>query len=110
MTREEEISKAAQNYIVTDETCGVGVRKQTFMDGAKWADEHPKSVWHSVKDGELPQEAKDCIFSYQGELYKGVMFNDKSLHFDDKFSPTLDININEVDYWMEIPELPTELE
>ena len=70
--------------------------------------ENPVSPWHSVKDGELPQEAKDCIFSYQGELYKGFMFDDKSLHFDDEFSPTLDININEVDYWMEIPKLPTE--
>jgi len=70
--------------------------------------ENTVSPWHSVKDGWLPQEAKDCIFSYQGELYKGFMFDDKSLHFDDEFSPMLDININEVDYWMEIPKLPTE--
>ena len=108
MIREEIIKDAAHEYIITDKTCGVGVRTQAFIDGAKWADEHPASPWHSVKDGEVPQEAKDCIFSYQGELYKGFMFDDKSLHFDDEFSPTLDININEVDYWMEIPKLPTE--
>lgn len=110
MIREKEINQAAKEYTdnygylnvdLDDVSCG-------FMDGAEWADEHPKSPWHSVKDGELPQEAKDCIFSYQGELYKGFMFDDKSLHFDDEFSPTLDININEVDYWMEIPKLPTE--
>ena len=43
MTREKEISKAAQNYIITDETCGVGVRTQAFISGAKWADEYPAS-------------------------------------------------------------------
>lgn len=46
------------------------------------------------------------MFGYQGKLYKGFMYEDGALHFDDEFSPMLDIN--ELDYWMEIPELPTE--
>lgn len=77
-----------------------------FWKGAEWADENPANPWHSVKDGELPQEAKDCIFCYQGELYKGFMLGDKTIHFDEVFSP--DFNIYDVDYWIEIPELPTE--
>lgn len=64
----------------------------------------PTRPWHSVKEGELPQAGKNCIFSYQGKLYKGSMYEDGALHFEDEFSPMLDIN--EVDYWMEIPELP----
>lgn len=69
---------------------------------------YPANPWHSVKDGELPQAGKVCMFGYQGKLYKGVMYKDGALHFDDEFSPMLDIN--ELDYWMEMPELPTELE
>lgn len=108
MNREEEIKKAASEYTknygcfncdLDDVGCG-------FIDGAKWADEHHVNHWHSVKDGDLPQEAQDCIFSYQGELYKGFMLSDKSLHFDEVFAPYLDIY--DVDYWMKIPELPTE--
>ncbi len=69
---------------------------------------YPANPWHSVKDGELPQAGKVCMFGYQGKLYKGGMYKDGALHFDDEFSPMLDIN--ELDYWMEMPELPTELE
>lgn len=109
MTREEIIKNAAQEYcqknIPNLPQMHLAI-ETAFEAGAKWADEHPINPWHSVKDRELPQEAKDCIFSYQGELYKGFMFEDGELHFDDEFSPML--GINEVDYWMEIPKLPTE--
>lgn len=69
---------------------------------------YPANPWHSVKDGELPQAGRVCMFGYQGKLYKGFMYKDGALHFDDEFSPMLDIN--ELDYWMEMPELPIELE
>ena len=68
--------------------------------------QYPATLWHSVKDGELPQAGKVCMFGYQGKLYKGFMYKDGALHFDDEFSPMLDIN--ELDYWMEMPKLPTE--
>lgn len=48
MTREEEITKAADVNWMSDDTC------LAFEDGAKWADEHPKSPWISVED-ELPE-------------------------------------------------------
>lgn len=99
MSRRQEIAKAALNFNLPN-------GREDFYAGAIWADNHPKSPWRAVKDGNLPQAIKDCIFSYQGKLYKGFMYEDGALHFDDESSPMLDIN--EVDYWMEIPELPTE--
>ena len=39
----------------------------------------PKSLWHSVKDGELPQVNKDYVFSYKGFSYIGYMREDKSV-------------------------------
>lgn len=107
MNREEEFEKAASEY-AQYEVWGSSYDDvwEGFVDGAKWADEHTATLWHSVKDGELPQAGKNCIFSYQGKIYKGFMYEDGALHFEDEFSPMIDIN--EVDYWMEIPELPTE--
>lgn len=99
MNRGQEITKALAVFKPL-----IGCEVEVCVAYAKCADNHPKSPWHAVKDGDLPQAGKDCIFSYQGKLYKGLMYKDRALHFDDEFSPMLDIN--EVDYWMEIPELP----
>ena len=110
MNREKEIIQAAKEY-TKNYDCFDGDIDDIeigFMDGAEWADKHPANPWHSVKAGELPQAGKVCMFGYQGKLYKGFMYKDGALHFDDEFSPMLDIN--ELDYWMEMPELPTELE
>lgn len=106
MNRDKEISNAAKEYTIDYGyfNCNLGDVECGFEDGAKWADEHPINPWHSVKAGELPQAGKVCMFGYQGKLYKGFMYKDGALHFDDEFSPMLDIN--ELDYWMEMPELP----
>ena len=98
MSRGQEIAKAALNFNLQN-------GREDFYAGAIWADNHPKSLWHSVKDGELPQVNKDYVFSYKGFSYIGYMREDKSLRFNEDFSPMIDIN--EVEYWMEIPELPT---
>ena len=107
MTREKEISKAAQKYIITDKTCGVGVRTQAFISVAKWADEHPKNPWHSIADGDLPQVNKRCLLSFQGGFYIGFMRANKSVFLEDEISFFTDIY--DIEYWMEIPKLPTEL-
>lgn len=101
MNRGQETTKAALDFSPCMEN-----KRDIFIKGAQWADDQYTNRWHSVKDGDLPQAGKDCIFSYQGERYKGFMYKDGALHFDDEFSPMLDIH--EVDYWMEIPKLPTE--
>jgi hypothetical protein len=84
----------------------IEIIKGEYRNMLQFCKNHPKSLWHSVKDGELPQVNKDYVFSYKGFSYIGYMREDKSLRFNDEYAPMLDIN--EVDYWMEIPELPTE--
>lgn len=69
---------------------------------------YPINPWHSVEDGDLPQVNKDYVFSYNGFSYIGYMREDKSIHLNDDFSPMIDIN--EVDYWMEIPQIPKQNE
>ena len=105
MAREEIIKNAAHEYIITDKTCGVGVRTQAFIDGAKWADEHPKSPWHSVADGNLPPNNTYCLFpSIIDEFEVGYVQNGY-VHFNYTEKPCL---LKDIKYWMEIPELPTE--
>ena len=101
MKREEEINKASLDFSPCFE-----YRREIFIKGAKWADEHPANPWHSVKDGEIPQVYARCLFNSKAELYKGFMAADKLLYFDDRGNQKL--SIDEVDYWMEIPKLPTE--
>lgn len=102
----ESISQICNKTTYANLSRNVEIIKGEYRDMLQFCKNHPKSPWHAVKDGNLPQAIKDCIFSYQGKLYKGFMYEDGALRFDDESSPMLDIN--EVDYWMEIPELPTE--
>lgn len=66
--------------------------------------ENHVSTWHSVVGGDLPQVNKDVLFSNQGYVHVGYMREDKSISSNDEHVPLLDIN--DIDYWMEIPELP----
>lgn len=75
MTREEEIKKQADIYTddasnytewsddggwsVTDD---IELVEKAFIEGAKWADEHPKSPWISVKE-DLPCNHKELLLS-----------------------------------------------
>ena len=49
MTREDEILQAARDYV-----SGVTLSSPSdvihFEYGAKWADEHPKNVWHDASE------------------------------------------------------------
>ena len=58
MTREEEIINAA-NELCNSFRCGK-TYKLGFEIGVKWADEHPKSPWISVKD-DLPCNHEELI-------------------------------------------------
>lgn len=113
MNRDKEISNAALKYTndygyfncnLDDVECG-------FEDGAKWADEHPANSWHSVKDGDLPKESKGDLFNLtllvrmsNGRVFPAY-YDIKDNIFADEFNEDIKIA-----YWMEIPELPTELE
>lgn len=58
MTREEEIFKAARSYVSGD-TLSSHLTVIHFANGADWADEHPKNVWHP--SSEKPEYGEDII-------------------------------------------------
>lgn len=124
MTREEEIRQAAYKYIETD-----AVRPENeqlafgdFINGIKWADEHPNNPWHKTDD-DLPKEGvhyqmKGGEFLYSkpmllhicedgddgGDDYKGY-FDGKFWRYWDK--PTsCDVVMGKVTHWMLLPSLP----
>ena len=74
--------------------------------GVKWADEHPKSPWISVKD-KLPQEEKDglsikvLVVSTKGK----IDFSRYDYNMKGWISPVLDIIFT---HWFLIPEPPKE--
>ena len=117
MIREEEIRQVAQEYIATDEHNGVGVRTQAFIDGAKWADSHRASPWHSVADGDLPKGIKNnseympfVVKTKGGEryfAYYASWFDEEYRAISHDFFDDCDCPLD-VEYWMEIPKLPTE--
>ncbi len=66
MTRDNEIANAASEAMTeTLMSCpmyefspkATDLLECAYIKGAEWADEHPASPWHSVADGNLPEEA-----------------------------------------------------
>ena len=75
MTRKEEITKAAREYV-----SGIMLSSPSdvvhFGNGAKWADEHPnlESLWHDASEEPL-LEGKEIIFlNEQGIPYISERF------------------------------------
>lgn len=87
MTREEEIKKAVQEFIEERKTA-IGRAKRggwyfanIFEEGIKWADEHPKLSWISVKD-DLPCKHNDLRIN-NGLITKRVLVvEDNCVAFD----------------------------
>lgn len=81
-----------------------------FIDGANWADNHPKSPWISVKE-DLPYNHKELISSedrrstlYVIALVHGVVVSSRMEKFEGEWHWITD----EPTYWMPIPDLPKE--
>ena len=70
MTREEEIKQAANE----NATCAI----LDYIDGALWADEHPKSPWISVEE-RLPE--KNCKVMVAGGEYDIAIYRAASHKF-----------------------------
>ncbi len=81
--------------------------------------QYPVTRWHSIKDGDLPKTNKvngeDTSFIVKtkcGNLYVAYFakwFDEENRTFRYDFFDNSDCLLD-VDYWMEIPKLPTELE
>ena len=96
MTREEQVTEATE-YYYND----IGLRV-AFEEGAKWADEHPKSPWISVEE-RLPEKVNKFLsdevlvrYLRGGKEYTFVT------HYDYEYQTW---NIPNVTHWMPIPEL-----
>ena len=116
MTREELIEMAANKY------CQDNIPHMSLMNfsisiafeaGAEWADAHPANPWHNVADGDLPKECKGdaicptfLVAARGGDLimaYYAWKEDEDEPYFYDDCDMALD-----VEWWMEIPKLPSE--
>lgn len=86
-----------------------------FWKGAEWADENPASPWHKVADGDLPKGLKNddgympFIVKTKGGkqhlAYYASWFDEEYRAIRHDFFDDCDCLLD-VEYWMEIPELP----
>ena len=105
MTREEEIRKASakiKGYYDWEH--------DAFIEGAQWADEHPKNPWIRVKD-QLPENGKQVIFMcsrrrpirvYYG-WYREFCDGDRAFMTIDPSATSW--TIGRVTHWMPFPQL-----
>lgn len=99
MKREEEINKASLDFSPCFE-----YRREIFIKGAKWADEHPANPWHKNINGDLPKKSGRYLVMAQNGFCHTCKYKADSRYWD-----TVGYQ-SDIAYWMEIPELPTELE
>ena len=108
MTREEQIREAALAYSFdTDGGCtgDLNTGRDDFMEGAEWADTHPSNPWHNVADGDLPPDNTYCLFLVGIDRIERGHVMDGCVHFDSTEKHWM---LKDMDYWMEIPKLPSE--
>ena len=97
MTREKEIEKEAYRQ---EEL--VNMDAESFIEGAKWVDTHPKSHWISVNEKLPPIEKNNLSIKVLVVSTKGkIDFSRYDYDMEGWISPSLDI---EFTHWMHIPE------
>ena len=109
MTREEELQKAAVSFCdKTNPQLLVG--DYSFIQGAKWADANPKSLWISVEN-DLPCNHPELIShddkrdtTYVIALVHGYVILSRMYKIDGKWQWAND----EPTHWFPIPKLPEE--
>ena len=95
MNREEEITKASLDFSPCFE-----YRREIFIKGAKWADEHPANFWHKNIDGDLPKKSGCYLVMAQNGFCHTCKYDTGSRYWD-----TIGYQ-SDIAYWMEIPKLP----
>ena len=125
MAREEEINIDASRYIEENTINGyvaISDHKDSFIEGAEWADSNPKSPWISV-DKDLPCNHEELIENeyYTKKVLVVLAWDDdpskKHIEICDMCNRIGSFNTNwywrhmsyfHVVYWMPLPELPKE--
>lgn len=113
MTREKEINIAASKYIednsMPDGEVAISDHKDSFIEGAEWADNNPKSPWISVED-DLPCNHQDLTHSNYTDR---VLISARNGFVEVAFMSKIE-NVwvwetpIKVSHWMPIPKLPKE--
>lgn len=107
MTRKKQINKACEQFLAdkpkwyystkTEEN----IAQASFVMGAKWADEHPKSPWISV-DKKLPRKlqnkdySKEVLCRTEGGTLLVSIYNHKKREWIDGI-------FIKIAHWMPIP-------
>jgi hypothetical protein len=97
MTREEQRAKAAHEYIQSDSVAAGNeiLAFGDFINGAKWADQHPH--WIPVEE-RLPKEGQE-VFAWNGTFKESY----KCIYHDGLFEDYLGaLGKGAVTHWMEI--------
>ena len=114
MTREEQIYKKAEGDciamlesiergdIIKGSICPQSYRAG-FMDGAKWADQHPN--WIPVQE-ELPPENGKTQQSISVWATNGLMSGEFRYNFDTKMWTDMWGDPFDITHWMLLPQLP----
>lgn len=117
MLRERKIDAAASKYIEDNSIDGavrISDHKDSFIEGAEWADTHPMTPWISVED-DLPCNHEEMYHMSESLICTDrvltlvdnvpvimcMVFNDKTGGWD--WSKPLNVR-----YWMRIPKLEEE--
>lgn len=83
MTREKEINAAALKYIEDNSFSGevrISIHKDSFIEGADWADSNPVLPWISIED-DLPYKHSDLVYPLTGgsiEITQVVIVKDSN--------------------------------
>ena len=112
MTREEEINIAVSRYIEENYISAISSNKDSFIEGAKWSDEHPKSPWISVED-DLPCNHEELINNeydketvYVVVIGKDVIADTDCMEYNGKEWVWQKNSFFEPTHWFPIPKLP----
>ena len=112
MTRKEEINIAALRYIEENSISAISSNKDSFIEGAKWSDEHPKSPWISVEK-DLPCNHEELINTeydketvYVVVIGKDVIADTDCMEYNGKEWVWQKNSFFEPTHWFPIPKLP----
>lgn len=112
MTRDEQILKAGE------EITSNPFELEGFIEGAEWADEHPKNLWHDAQGDDLPPVDEEVIvlcgdghggykvrFGHRPvESYTGISITNHSEmeeYYPERYGKG-GWNIPDVKYWLDV--------
>lgn len=106
MTREEQIIENAYMYesVARD---GFRGTVESFKAGAHWADIHPQSSWINTKDRLPLLQGRYFVHLKRGDVSIAKLIKVcREICWDVDINQYRYIDLDEVDFWMPIPELP----